>query len=54
MAPRRPRLWPITGRPREPGGSFAAPGRGFLAPVRRCKSTGKAMAVSARRREKSS
>jgi len=47
------RLWPITGRPREPGGSLAAPGRDFLALARRWRSTGKATAMSARRREKS-
>jgi predicted RNA polymerase sigma factor len=54
MARRRPRLWPITGRPREPGGSLAAAGRrGLFALVRRWRSMGKATAISGRIREES-
>jgi hypothetical protein len=51
MARRRPRLWPITGRPREPGGRRAR--RGFLDLLTRWRMTGIAMATSARRRHRS-
>ncbi|KAM3223822.1 hypothetical protein ACQJBY_057289 [Aegilops geniculata] len=45
MARRRPRLWPITGRPREPGGRL--PGRVFLALVRRWTAMDEAATTSA-------
>jgi len=56
MARRRLRLWPITGRPSEPGGSsLAAAGRrGLFGLVRRWRRTGKATAMSARTREEES
>ncbi|KAM3385283.1 hypothetical protein ACQJBY_009292 [Aegilops geniculata] len=45
MARRRPRLWPITGRPREPGGRLA--GCAFLALVRRWMAMDEAVTTSA-------